>query len=123
MGKAYKSIFNDADKSVRRSTTDGATLPHLITISHTDAVDSKTKVSCRRSTMRVDLTHVDTGGVNPSPLPVSCYVVLVKGKGVYAPSTTAIQLAINSLVQLLAQTAADASALALRDPFGVNEEQ
>jgi len=124
MSKAYKWVYSDANGgSLRRSTTDGATLPHTLKVAHVDAIDSKTKVPCRRSTVRFDLTHVDTGGANPSPLPVSAYMVLVKGKGVYAPSTASIQLAINSLIQLLSQTAADASALALRDAIGVNEEQ
>jgi len=124
MGKSFKWIASlQNGGSLRRSTTDGATLPHTIKINHTDAVDSATKVACRRSQFRVDVTHLDTGGVSPSPLPCTAYVVFVKGKGMYGPSSATIQLTLNMLIQALSQTAADASALALRDLFGINEEQ
>jgi len=122
-GKAYALVYSDKAGSLRRSTTDGATLPHTIRIAHTDAVDSATKIATRRSLLRVDMTHLDTGGVNPSPLPVSVQVVVVKGKGSYSPSSTAILLALDSAIQFLSTTAADGSALGLRSTYSVNEEQ
>jgi hypothetical protein len=98
-------------------------LPHTLRIAHQDAIDSRTKVATRRSLMRVDMTHLDTGGVNPSPLQVSVQLVVVKGKDTYAPSQTAIELAVDTLIQALTGTAADASALDLADEIFVNEEQ
>lgn len=121
--KVYKLVYSDKAGSLRRSTTDGAPLPHTIRIAHTDAVDSKTKVPNVRSLIRVDMTHVDTGGVNPSPLPVSVQLVLVAGKDTYAPTSAAILLAVDSMRQILASTAADASALDLATTIGVNKEQ
>lgn len=121
--KAYKQVYSDKAGSLRRSTTDGATLPHTIRIAHSDAIDSRTKVPTRRSLMRVDMTHLDTGGVNPSPLPVSVQIVVVKGKDSYAPSQASIELAVDTAIQALTGTAADASALDLTDEIFVNEEQ
>lgn len=121
--KVYKQVYSDKAGSLRRSTTDGATLPHTIRIAHTDAVDSKTKVPNTRTLVRIDMSHLDTGGINPSPFPVSAQLVLVKGKETFAPSSTAILLALDSMRQILASTAADASALDLATTIGVNQEQ
>lgn len=122
-GKAYKLIYSDKLGSLRKSVTDGAALPHTMRIAHTDAVNSKTKVLTRRSLSRIDMTHLDTGGVNPSPQPVSVQLVVEKGVGLYAPTLTAIELAVDSLMQMYSSTAADASALDLTDEVFVNEEQ
>lgn len=121
--KSYKQLYSDQAGSLRRSVTDGAHMPHTIRIAHQDAIDSRTKVPTRRSLVRVDMTHLDTGGVNPSPLPVSVQIVVVKGKETYAPTSAAIELAVDSAVQMLAGTGADASALDLVDEIFVNEEQ
>lgn len=121
--KVYKQVYSDKAGSLRKSTTDGAALPHQLRIAHTEAVDNKTKIPVVRSLMRLDMTHLDTGGVNPSPLPVSVQIVVVKGTGIYAPTQAAIELAVDSLVQALTGTAADASALDLADEIYVNGEQ
>jgi len=121
--KVYNQIYSDKAGSLRRSITDGATSPHTLRIAHTDGIDSATKIATRRSLMRLDMTHTDTGAVNPSPLPVSVQVVVVKGTGVYAPTQAAIELAIDSVVQALTGTSADASALDLADEVFANEEQ
>lgn len=121
--KSYKTIYSDKNGSLRRSITDGATLPHELKIAHTEATDSRTKIPTTRSLMRLDMTHLDTGGVNPSPLPVSVQIVVVKGKGLYQPSQTAIELAVDSVIQALTGTGADASALDLTDEIFVAGEQ
>lgn len=121
--KVYKMLYSDKVGSMRKSITDGAALPHTIRIAHQDATDSKTKVPTRRSLIRVDMTHLDTGAVNPSPLPVSAQLVLVKGTGVWAPTQAQIELCVDTLIQALTGTAADASALDLTDEIFVNEEQ
>lgn len=121
--KVYKLNYSDKSGSLRTSTTDGAALPHTVKIAHSDAVDSKTKLPMKRSLFRVDMTHLDTGGVNPSPLPVSVQIVVQKGTGLYAPSLTAIELAVDSAIQALTGTAADGSALDLADEIFVNLEQ
>lgn len=122
-GKVYKQVYSDKAGSLRRSTTDGAALPHTLRIAHMDAIDGKTKIATRRSLMRFDMSHLDTGGVNPSPLPVSIQVIVTKGTGTYQPSAVAIAMVCNSMVQALATTAADASALDLDDEIFLNEEQ
>lgn len=122
-GKAYKQVYSDKAGSLRRSITDGAALPHTIRVAHTDMIDSKTKSSARRSLMRVDMTHLDTGGVNPAPLQVSAQLVVVKGTGTNQPTQAAVELAVDTLIQALTGTGADASALDLADEIFVNEEQ
>lgn len=121
--KVYKQVYSDKAGSFRKSVTDGAALPHTLRIAHTDTINSKTKVATRRSLCRLDMTHLDTGGVNPSPQPVSVQLVVEKGTGVYAPTQAAIELAVDSVIQALTGTGADASALDLADEIFVNEEQ
>lgn len=124
-GKVYSQQYSGTNVtgSQRRSITDGAALPHTIRIAHQDAIDSKTKIATRRSLFRLDYSHLDTGGVNPSPLPVSVQLVVVKGKGIYAPSQATIEAAVDSVIQALTGTAADASALDLTDEIFVGEQQ
>jgi hypothetical protein len=121
--KVYKLQFSDKGESQRKSVTDGATLPHKIKIAHSDATDSATKQPIRRHLMRVDMTHVDTGGINPAPVPVTAYMVVQHGTGTNQPASAAIELAVDTLIQALTGTAADASALDLTDEIFVNEEQ
>jgi hypothetical protein len=122
-GKVYKLLFSDKTESQRKSITDGATLPHTIKIAHSDATDSATKQPIKRSLFRVDMTHVDTGGVNPSAVPVTAYLVVQHGTGLFQPSLAAIELAVDTVVQAMTGTAADASALDLADEVFVNKEQ
>jgi hypothetical protein len=122
-GKVYNQVYSDKAGSLRKCVTDGAAFMHTVRIAHTDAIDSKTKVPTRRSLFRLDMTHVDTGGTNPAPLPVSAQLVVVKGTGLYAPSSAAIQAVVDSVIQALTGTGADASALDLNDEIFVNEEQ
>lgn len=122
-GKAYVQNYSDKAGSLRTSITDGAALPHTIRIAHTDGIDSKTKLPITRSLFRVDMSHLDTGGVNPSPLPVSVQVVVQKGKGLYQPSTATIELAVDSAVQAFTGTGADASALDLADEIFAGNQQ
>lgn len=121
--KAYKLLYSDKTGSRRRSTTDGATLPHELSIAHTDSVDQKTKSPVKRSVCRVEMTHLDTGGISPAATPVIAYMVVQHGTGVNQPSQTAIILAIETVIQALGSTTADASALGLADEIFVNKEQ
>jgi hypothetical protein len=121
--KVYKLLYSDKTESIRKSITDGAILPHTLRIAHSDATDSSTKLPIKRSLVRVDMTHVDTGGTNPSPVPVSAYVVVQHGTGLYQPTQAAIELAVDTLIQGLTGTGADASALDLTDEIFVNKEQ
>jgi len=121
--KAYKLIYSDANGSLRRSITDGATLPHTMEIAHQDATDGATKLPVTRSKFAVNMSYLDTGGVNPSPIPVRVQIVVVAGKGVYQPSQTAIELCVDTAIQALTGTGADASALDLADEIFANHEQ
>jgi len=121
--KVYNQVYADKGGSLRRSITDGATLPHELRIAHSDGVDSKSKLAIKRSLFRIDMTHLDTGGINPSPIPVTCYMVVQHGVGTFQPSTTAIELAVDSVCQALVSTAADGSALDLADDVFAAKEQ
>jgi hypothetical protein len=122
-GKVYNWQFSTEAGSQRKSITDGATLPHTIKIAHSDATDSATKLPIKRSLFRVDMTHVDTGGVNPAPVPVSAYLVVQHGTGLYQPTTAAIELAVDTVVQAMTGTGADASALDLADEIFAGKQQ
>jgi hypothetical protein len=121
--KAYEWLYSSELGSARRSITDGAVLPHDLKISHIDVTDGKTKLAMRQSKMFLAMSHLDTGGVNPAAAPITVQVTVRKGVGVNAPSTVAIELAIDSVVQALTGTGADASALDLADDIFANEEQ
>lgn len=122
-GKAYKLQYSDKAGSVRRSTTDGATLPHVMSIKHSSAVSSATKVAINRTLVRIDMSHLLSDGVSPGPEPVSAYMVVQHATGLNAPTTAAIQTAVQSLIQALTGTVADGSALNLLDAICVNKEQ
>jgi len=121
--KVYNQVYSDKTESLRRSVTDGATLPHTMKIAHSDATDSATKLPIKRHLFRIDMTHLDTGAVNPSPVPVTAYMVVQHGVGLYQPTSTAIELVVDSVCQALVSTAADASALDLADEIFVSQEQ
>jgi len=122
-GKVYKQVYSDKAGSLRRSITDGTTLPHEISIAHQDATDSKSKLPVKRSKMALSYSHKDTGGVNPSPVPVLAQLVVQHGTGLYQPTQADIEFAVDSLVQALTGTAADASALDLADEIFASKEQ
>lgn len=122
-GKTYALQFSDKTGSQRRSTTDGAHLPHLVRIAHMDAVDSATKLPVKRSKSQVVFSYLDTGAVNPSPIPVTVTLTVVRATGIYQPSASVVQNAIGSLIQMLNGTSADAASLNLLTNIHVNEEQ
>lgn len=121
--KVYKMVYSDKAGSLRRSITDGAAKPHELRIAHSEATDSVSKQPVARRLLRVDMTHLDTGGINPSPVKVSAYMVVQHGLGIYQPTTADIELAVDTLVQALAGTGADASALDLADEIFAAGEQ
>jgi len=122
-GKAYKLVFSDKAGSKRVSTTDGAQMPHTLRIAHQDAIDSATKLPITRSLFESAITHKDTTGTIVAPRPVRAYVVVEKLKGANAPSTADILLAIGTVIQAIASTSADASALDLASSVFVTGEQ
>lgn len=122
-GKVYKLVYSDKAGSLRRSITDGAALPHTMKIAHTETINSRSKIPTMRSLCRLDMTHKDTAGVNPSPQPVSVQLVVEKGLGVFAPTITDVELVVDSLIALLSTTAANAEALDQTDEIFANLEQ
>lgn len=121
--KVYNRVYSDKAGSLRRSLTDGAALPHTIKVAHTEIVDSVSKLKLARSLVRIDMSHLDTGGVNPAATPVTAYMVVTHGTGINQPTTAAIELAVDSLCQAMVGTGADASALDLAAIFFANKEQ
>jgi hypothetical protein len=122
--KVYKWISSEQDKgSLRRSVTDGAALPHIWTIKHSDSTDRTTKLPVKVRTSKLAMSHLDTGGVNPSPVPIQVTMTVVHGVGLYQPSQAAIELAVDSKIQAYVGTGADASAQDLTDEVFVGGEQ
>jgi hypothetical protein len=60
---AFKKSFDEKDNSQRRSTTRGVNTPDDLTIRSQSYVDSGTKVSGVRRTMRIDRHAIDANGV------------------------------------------------------------
>jgi hypothetical protein len=121
--KSYDLVYSDMSKSLRRSITDGNAFPHSLEIGHQDVVDGKTKLPMRQSRLYLAMTHVDTGGTNPAAAPLTVQITVRKGTGLNAPTTAAIELAVDSVIQALAGTGADASALDLADDIFASEQQ
>jgi len=120
--KAVKSIYSDADGSLRRAApNDILSIGQLsLTIAHQDYVDSKTKVPGTRSVMRFqqDVNNVTTGQSLIS------FAQLTVGRPSDATVTDADILAlVDCIRQMLATTAADANALNLGSAFAVTHEQ
>jgi len=122
-GKAYVENFRDESRSRRTSITDGNAFPHTIEVAHQQLTDGKTKLPMVQSKLFVAMSHKDTGGVNPAAAPVSVQLTVRKGTGVNAPTTAELLLAIDSVRQILASTAADASALDQSTDLFVNLAQ
>jgi len=121
--KVYKLAYSDKSGSLRTSTTDGAAFPHSLSIVHQPLVDGKSKLPMIQSKLFISMTHKDTGGVNPAAAPVTVQVTTRLGTGLNAPSQAEILLALDSARQILASTAADASALDLGTNIFVTQEQ
>lgn len=92
-----------------------------LNIAHQDYTDSKTKVPGRRSVMRFqqDAVNVTTGQ------PVIAYAQLIVGRpsDTTAVSDADIAKLVDCIRQMIASTAADASALNLGSAFAVTGEQ
>jgi len=122
--KAYAWQFSDkVAGSQRRSVTDGAARPHVMTIAHQTGKSSVTGLPVNRSKLRFDFTCLDTGGVNPSSEPLTVTLTMQKGMGINAPSSADITLAYDTIRQVLATTSADASGLNLGSNIFATQEQ
>jgi len=117
-GLAYKLIYSDKTGSLRRETSRGASLPTELLIKHEDYVDSKTKVSGKRSLVRFDHYMTMTDGVIR---PVSLYSVLA------APGdplvTAAVVTAIEAQLVNLLHGTSNTSGLDLEGEILSNKEQ
>lgn len=117
-GLAYKLIYSDKTGSLRRETSRGASLPTELLIKHEDYVDSKTKVSGKRSLVRFDHYMTMTDGVIR---PVSLYSVLA------APGdplvTAAVVTAVEAQLVNLLHGTSNTSGLDLEGEILSNKEQ
>jgi len=95
----FNLVYSDKDAgSLRRKTGLPVSTPIELTIRHTDYVDSKTKISGRRSVVRLDRYMViDAAG---TIAPISSYVVFAVPKG-SVDLTAAITSNMSVLTQLL----------------------
>lgn len=121
--KVYDLQYSDISGSRRNSATDGSAFPHYLQVVHQNVIDGKSKLPMIQSKVFLSMTHKDTGGVNPAAAPVTVQLTVRKGTGLNAPSSTELLLAIDSIRQLLATTAADASALDLGSNVFVTQAQ
>jgi hypothetical protein len=95
---AFKKSYDTKEESMRQSTTRGVTTPDQLIIKSQDYVDSKTKVSGQRYTVRIDRHDVDA---NLQKIISSAYLVIA------VPSTvTTTQL--NTVVATFKAAVADA---------------
>jgi hypothetical protein len=99
---AFKKSFDTKDESLRRSTTRGINEPDDLIIKSQDYVDSKTKVSGRRYTIRFDRTDIDA---NLIPIVQSAYLVI-------AVPSTAVQADLDVLVATFKAGVANADLIA-----------
>lgn len=119
----FKLAYSDKTGSLRRNTALGANLPRELRISHQQTVESKAKLSTRRTLIRFDRTVPDAEG-KPLSVPVSVYLVAVVP---VLGETSAVAAAITdgtvAIRQLISPTGADANALNLATNILVNQEQ
>jgi hypothetical protein len=99
---AFKKSFDTKDESLRRSTTRGINEPDDLIIKSQDYVDSRTKVSGRRYTVRLDRTDIDA---NLTPIVQSAYLVIA------VPATT-VQADLDVLIATFKAAVADANLIA-----------
>jgi hypothetical protein len=115
---SFKLIYSDKTGSLRRETSRGASLPTEILIKHEDYVDSKTKVSGKRTLVRIDYYMTMTDGVIR---PVSLYSVLA------APGdplvTAAIVTSIEAMLVNLLHGTTNTNGLDLEGEILSNKEQ
>jgi hypothetical protein len=116
---AYKLIYSDkTDGSLRRETARGASLPTELSIKHSDYVDSKTKVSGKRTLVRLDHYMTMTDGVIR---PVSFYCVLARPDDPLV--TAAIITALEAQMVNLLHGTTNTSGLDLEGEILSNREQ
>lgn len=71
---SFKLAYNDKDGgSVRREVSRGPNLPEILTVKHSDVIDSATKLPSSRDLLREDYYVALSSGVIA---PVSAYVVV-----------------------------------------------
>jgi hypothetical protein len=99
---AFKKSYDNETTSLRRSTTRGINEPDDLIIRSQPYVDSKTKVSGYRYTIRFDRTDVDA---NLVPIVQSAYLVI-------AVPSTAVQADLDVLVATFKAGVANADLIA-----------
>jgi hypothetical protein len=105
------------DGSSRREVSRGVNLPEVLTIKHTDVVDSRTKVRQRKSVVIFD-RYVDTDGGSELP-PVRAVLTVFRPLDTRVVSAD-VQAVVERHIHLLQE---DDSGLNKADAIFVNEEQ
>jgi len=116
---AFNRTWSDQAGSQRREVSRGANLPEIMSVKHTDIIDSATKLPARRSMVRFDRQLALSTGIIA---PVSAYIVVQvpKDTGVVSSDITAV---LDRLGSLLAKTSNPDAGLQLGTALFVNCEQ
>jgi hypothetical protein len=114
---AFASVYSDADKgSLRRETSRGLQLPHLLTIKHREVIDSKTKKPVQQDLVQVDRVMLLSDG-SYAPIRVKLTAEIPVDSGVAGSDVLA---AVELIAQIIQE---DDSGLDLADEIFVNKEQ
>lgn len=115
---SFKLRFSDKDAgSERRETSRGANLPEILTIKHSEVVDSSTKLKSTRSVVRLD-RHMELEAES-KVAPVSAYIVVQRPNSASVTSADILAV-VQRLVTILQE---DDTGLDLMDEIFVNLEQ
>lgn len=117
-GLSFNQIYSDQNGSLRRETSRGANLPTELLIKHQNYVDSATKVTGKRTLVRLDYYMTMTDGVIR---PVSYYAVLARPNDPLVTAT--ITNAIEAMLTNLMHSSTNVDGLDLKDEILANGEQ
>lgn len=117
---SFVTQWNDRDAgSSRRETSRGVNLPEILSVRNSSYVDSTTKISGRRTVVRLD-RHLSDGAGGITTGLEAHMVVSVPGKP--EVTTADVQAVVTRLITLLAGTTVTGG-LDLKDEIFVNQEQ
>jgi hypothetical protein len=119
-GLTFVNVSNDADKSLFRETSRGATLPTEIVIRNVEITESKTKRPAHQTSVTVNRYEAATDG-EIIPVVAAAFTVRTIQDAVVVSGD--ILNPVELIIALLTGTAADAAALDKRSAIFVTHDQ